>query len=288
MVEKVEKTQSSKKEKCFVIMPFSDSGEYASGHFSRVYNYIFKPAIEKAGYIPHRIDAEKSSNLIQERIVRELIEAPMVLCDLSSRNPNVLFELGIRQAFDKPVVLVKDELSERIFDISGLSTIEYRKSCIIDEAQEDINRISEAIKETKKDNHFNSLIRLINTSPATLSKGKEIEDNQYTDYMLKKIYSMVDKLQDSINYSRTENQEPVDIVQKEIEYKSRYQKINKKINDAQLDVHELFECKNEVANLLNRLKKEFVADPFFQEAYSKQLERCQDRIDSLLIKKMQQ
>lgn len=286
MVEKVEKTQSSKKEKCFVIMPFSDSGEYASGHFVRVYEYIFKPAIEKAGYIPHRIDAEKSSNLIQERIIRELIEAPMVLCDLSSRNPNVLFELGIRQAFDKPVVLVKDELSERIFDISGLSTVEYRKSCIIDEAQEDINRISEAIKETKKDNHFNSLIRLINTSPATLSKGKEIEDNQYTDYMLKKIYSMVDRLQDSINYSRTENQDPVDIVQKEMEYKSRYQNIHEKINNDQLSVNELFEYKDEIIKLRKKLKMDFMSDPTLKEIYLKRFERCENRIDSLLMNKI--
>lgn len=283
MAEKVEKTQSSKKEKCFVIMPFSDSGEYVSGHFSRVYNYIFKPAIEKAGYIPHRIDAEKSSNLIQERIIRALIEAPMVLCDLSSRNPNVLFELGIRQAFDKPVVLVKDESTERIFDISGLSTIEYRKSCIIDEAQKDIINISVAIEETKKDNHFNSLIGLINASPATITSGKAIEDNQYTDYMLKKIYSMVDRLQDSITYSRTDNHEPVDIVQLKMEIKSRCQKINQKIKNKNLDIEELLKCKDEICDLRKKLENEFMFEPSFREIYLKRLERYEIEIDSMIL-----
>lgn len=283
MAEKVEKTQNSKKEKCFVIMPFSDSGDYVSGHFSRVYNYIFKPAIEKAGYIPHRIDAEKSSNLIQERIIRELIEAPMVLCDLSSRNPNVLFELGIRQAFDKPVVLVKDESTERIFDISGLSTVEYRKSCIIDEAQKDINNISVAIEETKKDNHFNSLIGLINASPATITSGKAIENNQYTDYMLKKIYSMVDKLQDSITYSKTENNEPVDFIQMKREIKVRCQRINQKIKNEHLDIDELLKCKDEICDLRKKLENEFTFESSFREIYLKRLERYEIEIDSMIL-----
>lgn len=283
MAEKVEKTQNSKKEKCFVIMPFSDSGDYVSGHFSRVYNYIFKPAIEKAGYTPHRIDAEKSSNLIQERIIRELIEAPMVLCDLSSRNPNVLFELGIRQAFDKPVVLVKDESTERIFDISGLSTVEYRKSCIIDEAQKDINNISVAIEETKKDNHFNSLIGLINASPATITSGKAIEDNQYTDYMLKKIYSMVDKLQDSITYSKTENHEPVDLIQVKREIKVRCQRINQKIKNEHLDIDELLKCKDEICDLRKKLENEFTFESSFREIYLKRLERYEIEIDSMIL-----
>lgn len=284
MAEKVEKTQDSKKEKCFVIMPFSDSGDYVSGHFSRVYNYIFKPAIEKAGYTPHRIDAEKSSNLIQERIIRELIEAPMVLCDLSSRNPNVLFELGIRQAFDKPVVLVKDESTERIFDISGLSTVEYRKSCIIDEAQKDINNISVAIEETKNDNHFNSLIGLINASPATITSGKAIEDNQYTDYMLKKIYSMVDKLQDSITYSKTENHEPVDLIQVKREIKVRCQRINQKIKNEHLDIDDLLKCKDEICDLRKKLENEFIFESSFREIYLKRLERYEIEIDSMILK----
>lgn len=36
-------------EKCFVIMPISDQGDYPKGHFTKVYEQIFKPAIEDAG-----------------------------------------------------------------------------------------------------------------------------------------------------------------------------------------------------------------------------------------------
>lgn len=39
-------------EKCFVIMPISDQGDYPKGHFTKVYDQIFKPAIEAADMKP--------------------------------------------------------------------------------------------------------------------------------------------------------------------------------------------------------------------------------------------
>ena len=81
---------------CFVIMPISDCEGYEPGHFLRVYEDIIKPAVERSGYTPQRADETKNSNLIQLDILKKLIDAPIAICDLSTRNPNVLFELGIR------------------------------------------------------------------------------------------------------------------------------------------------------------------------------------------------
>lgn len=72
---------------CFVIMPISDPEGYPSGHFARVYEDIFKPAIQAAGYEPKRADDVLETNLIQLDLLRRLLEAPMAICDLSSRNP---------------------------------------------------------------------------------------------------------------------------------------------------------------------------------------------------------
>ena len=105
-------------DKCFVIMPISDQGEYPKGHFTKVYEQIFKPAILEAGYEPYRVDEDKISNPIINKIFDAVQNCPMALCDLSNRNPNVLYELGLRQAYDKPVVLVQDEKTPRIFDVS--------------------------------------------------------------------------------------------------------------------------------------------------------------------------
>lgn len=88
-------------------MPIGDTDGYDKGHFTHVYDDIIKPAVELTEFTPRRADEVKETNFIHLDILTKLIEAPIAICDLSSRNPNVLFELGIRQAFDKPVVLIQ-------------------------------------------------------------------------------------------------------------------------------------------------------------------------------------
>ena len=168
------------KEKCFVIMPISDPDEYDQGHFQKIYDQIFIPAIKNAGYIPHRVDDDKSSHSIQSSIIKELIEAPMVLCDLSSRNPNVLYELGIRHAYNKPVVLVQENGTERVFDIGGINTIDYHPSRIYDEVLEDQIKIATAITATKENRSSYSLTQLVEISSADISNGDVSNEDRLT------------------------------------------------------------------------------------------------------------
>src|ERR1035437_305813 len=99
--------------KCFVIMPISDSEDYPTGHFRRVYDHIIDPACEQAGFKPVRADDIMTTNYIALDVIKNIIECEMALCDLSSRNPNVLYELGIRQSFNLPVTLIKDIKTKR-------------------------------------------------------------------------------------------------------------------------------------------------------------------------------
>lgn len=176
----IEEKEPANKSECFVIMPISDQEGYEKGHFERVYKDIFIPAITKAGYKPFRADDDKTTNLIHIEIIRKLLDCPMAVCDLSSRNPNVLFELGIRQAFDKPVVLVQELGTPKIFDISGLRTVDYRKDRVYHEVLEDQDAICEAIQRTtkacKEGDAINSIVRLLSiTKPASLPEIKEFE-----------------------------------------------------------------------------------------------------------------
>ncbi len=41
------------------------------------------------------------TNYIVIDILKKILESEFVLCDLSAKNPNVFYELGIRQAFNK-------------------------------------------------------------------------------------------------------------------------------------------------------------------------------------------
>jgi len=165
----------SKKENkdCFVIMPISDVDGYDKGHFLRVYEDIVKPAIANTEFLPKRADEVKETNFIHLDILKKLIDAPIAVCDLSTRNPNVLFELGIRQAFDKPVVLIQEKGTPKIFDIGPLRYLEYSKSMKYHDVLKTQAELTEAIKATKdaegKQGNINSIVRLMAlSSPASI------------------------------------------------------------------------------------------------------------------------
>lgn len=160
-----------KKKKCFVIMPISDADGYEKGHFGRVYEHLIKPACEQAGFEPIRADDTSKANMIMIDILQKILECDMAICDLSSRNPNVFYELGFRQAFNKKTVLIKDSRTTMPFDISGIRTLLYTETLRIDEVKKTIPEISKCITETyEADNKdVNSLLQLLSIEkPATL------------------------------------------------------------------------------------------------------------------------
>ena len=74
-----EENTNNEKEKCFVIMPISDQGDYPKGHFQKVYEQILAPAIEEAGYEAFRVDEDNICTPIVEKIFTAIQECPMAL-----------------------------------------------------------------------------------------------------------------------------------------------------------------------------------------------------------------
>lgn len=109
---------------CFVIMPFEEHEEdRPTGFFKEVMDSLLAPAITAAG-LQVRTAQRQGSDLIQSTILTELLAADLVLADLTEHNPNVLFELGMRIAEDKPVVLIKAKGTGSIFDVDHVLRIE--------------------------------------------------------------------------------------------------------------------------------------------------------------------
>jgi hypothetical protein len=125
VLEKVAITNPAKKididknDTCFVMMPFSSPhGDY--------YKTIFKPAIEKAGLTPRRADDDIfATGKIMEQIWSGIQQAKVLIAELTSRNPNVFYELGIAHALDKPVVLISSNQEDVPFDLQHIRVIYY-------------------------------------------------------------------------------------------------------------------------------------------------------------------
>ncbi|ASS75749.1 hypothetical protein CIG75_12655 [Tumebacillus algifaecis] len=176
MSDQEQQQETGQLKTCFVVMPISDADGYLPGHFTRVYNHIIKPACKEAGFEAFRADDVKQTNMIILDILQRIVAADLVVCDLSSKNPNVMYELGIRQAFNLPVVLLKDTSTDRIFDISSLRDVGYDESLRIDTVQAAVVALSESIRETwvNRDTDTHSLIRLLGIDAATLPEKTQI------------------------------------------------------------------------------------------------------------------
>lgn len=182
--------------KCFIIMPISTPEGYTENHFKQVYETIIAPAVVKAGYEPYRVDDDRICDSIIDKILRNLVECEMAVCDLSSRNPNVMYELGIRQAYGKKVVLIQDEKSQPIFDVSAINTVFYNSRRIYEDVIASQNNISEAIISTAKEDSI-SLMSIANMRPATIEAQSENDDKQISEKLLLSILSTVRRLEQS-------------------------------------------------------------------------------------------
>ncbi|MDP9799389.1 hypothetical protein J2S43_007901 [Catenuloplanes nepalensis] len=130
-VSALEAGLSSTTRKCFVAMPISTPADRVADydgdadHFKHVLEYLISPALREAGYTPIP-PAASGSTLILAEIVKNLEHSDLVLCDLSTFNPNVMLELGIRIALDRPICLIRDDRSGPLpFDTSFINTYTY-------------------------------------------------------------------------------------------------------------------------------------------------------------------
>lgn len=184
---------------CFVIMPISQQVGYGTGHFDFVYEDIIKPSIEATGMVPIRADETINTNLIQLDILRKVIGSDMAICDMSAKNPNVFYELGVRQAFDKPTVLMTDNITSAPFDVSSLRYVEYQEKMSYRDVKSAVERLTQALIETyvKQDDksEINSLIRLMElTAPAQLN-NVDITDEDRTALQIMELSTSVNHMQ---------------------------------------------------------------------------------------------
>lgn len=133
--------------KAFVIMPFVErDSRHPPGFFAEVLRSLITPAGQEAGFSV-RTANRQGSDLIQSTIVNDLLEADLVVADLTEHNPNVLFELGMRMAEDKPVVLIKANGTGPLFDVDNMLRVyEYSSNLWQTTIDRDLPKLRDFIK----------------------------------------------------------------------------------------------------------------------------------------------
>jgi tetratricopeptide (TPR) repeat protein len=114
---------------CFVLMPFGVKKDPAGGpdiDFDAIYEKSIQPAVESAGMECLRADEERTGGIIHKPMFERLLLCDFALADLTTANPNVFYELGIRHAARPATTLAIFAKNTRLpFDVNFLRALPY-------------------------------------------------------------------------------------------------------------------------------------------------------------------
>lgn len=124
----------SEKRLCFVIMGFGKKTDYSNPtapprtlDLDATYRAIIKPAVVAAGLRCVRADEIPHSGVIDQAMYEMLLRADLVVADISTANPNALYELGVRHALrPRTTIMIKEIEGKFIFDLNHLATVQYK------------------------------------------------------------------------------------------------------------------------------------------------------------------
>jgi tetratricopeptide (TPR) repeat protein len=136
---------------------FSTSKTY---DLDKTYLNIIKPAVERCGYDSVRADEILDSSLIDKSMYALLVRADLVIADITTLNPNALYELGIRHAARAShTVILKDKDGKIPFDLDHSRFLIYThlgEDVGATEAQACQQRLEAIIKSIEKQGQIDS------------------------------------------------------------------------------------------------------------------------------------
>ena len=123
-------TTSSSKKKCFVVMGFgtkTDFQQQKAYDLDKTYRTIIRGAVEDAGLECIRADDVIHSGIIDKPMYELLLNADVVVADVSTSNANAIYELGVRHALRPYTTIVIAEKNFKFpFDIGHLLIRPYK------------------------------------------------------------------------------------------------------------------------------------------------------------------
>src|ERR1039457_2854652 len=129
---------ATKKPHVFVIQPFGKEAD-------AVYQLI-SSAGARAGLTVFRADSIVAGSPIVQNILDAIRDTPLLIADVTNANPNVMYEVGLAQAQNKPLILVSGSGSSIPFDLRGVRVLIYD----LRSADEFVDRLAKTIEHALK------------------------------------------------------------------------------------------------------------------------------------------
>ncbi len=145
--------RDEKTKTCFVIAPIGAEGSADRLRSDQVLKHIIGPSAMECGYESVRADQISEPGLITSQVIQHIVDDPLVIADLTGRNPNVFYELALRHAIKKPVVQIIHATETIPFDVAASRTVhvDHRDLDSVARAKEEIVRQIRSVEKNPDD-----------------------------------------------------------------------------------------------------------------------------------------
>lgn len=128
-------------------MPIAEMPGYSEKHWVGVKKTI-QLAADKADFDCEMVSTGVDVGVIHKNIIDNIFTNEIIVCDVSGKNANVMFELGLRLASKLPVIIIKDELTGYSFDTSPIQHLGYQSGLPLFETQDFIEDLATKLQTT--------------------------------------------------------------------------------------------------------------------------------------------
>jgi hypothetical protein len=184
--------------KCFIISPLGSENSEIRRKADGIIKSVFEPVLDELGFesiAPHEIS---ESGSITRQVIEHLLDDDLVIANLTTLNPNVMYELAVRHAKRLPVVVVAEKPIDLPFDIATERTLLYDNDMAgVEELKP---KLKQAIKVALKDDEpDNPIYRVLEKK--SILKNIEIP-NDLNKYLINKFDDLSSKI-DNIIYEKS-------------------------------------------------------------------------------------
>ena len=170
----------------FVLMPFNEE-------FDDIYQLGIKAACQSEKIYCERVDEQYYDGSMLDRIYNQIQHADYIIADMSTKNPNVFYEVGYAHALQKKVVLITQKEGDIPFDLKHFYHIIYSKNKLNVLNDKIKNRIDWYLASDDKDNKL-EFVPQVFVNGILLCKGQTTDmviqvDKEFIEYKNKNKYT---------------------------------------------------------------------------------------------------
>lgn len=185
---------------CGIVMPLSAIDGCSAGHWLDVQSIIKESvgSITEPIFATRMVSDADEVGVIQKRIVQNIFLSDVVVCDVSCRNPNVMFELGMRLAFDRPAVIIKDDKTPYSFDTGVIEHLTYprdlRYNSMLLFRKQLADKVLSTYQKDKQDPNHSTFLRNFGTFKVASLNTEEVKSDQLVITVLEQVQSQIARL----------------------------------------------------------------------------------------------